>query len=257
MVEALFLAAADFPASKEADEVVLILRFPLMSIPFLHLALAGLGLLTANCSSPAHGDADAAPPKLSGVPPSEQPSSLVIAGVVLPAPIRPLSTTQGGHIRAVFFSQDQLVRAGDVLLKIGVGPWLAPRISYVLAPAAGEMSGCSLKVGAYLAAGVAYAHLTQSVPVHVRVAAGSLGSVRAGDTLRLLNGPPGLAGLEPVLLAITSPTTQAPVDSIILVLGGVRWPKHSAAKVRISSVPADLRQRPPAARVHSGITLYR
>lgn len=207
-----------------------------MPVSLLHFALAGLGLLTAACSSPSGsspsgGNTETALPKLLRVTSGEQPSSLAIAGVVLPASIRPLSTTQGGHIRAVFFSQDQRVRPGDVLLKIGVGPWLTPRTTYVLAPARGEMSGCSLKVGAYLAAGVTYAHLTQSEPVRVRVAVRSLGSVRSGDTLRLLTGPSGLAGRKAVLLAITPPVTPAPVDSSVLVLGGLRWPKHSGAKV--------------------------
>lgn len=75
-----------------------------------------------------------------------------------------LRTTVGGHVERVLFSENQLVRRGDVLLKMSVGPQLAPTILYLHAPADGRIVAHDLQVGDYLPAGAEYAQLIVVVP---------------------------------------------------------------------------------------------
>jgi hypothetical protein len=193
----------------------------------LSLALVSVGLLTAACSSPASSREGSLPP-VDSLEHGEQVHSppALIVGQVLPALDAALSTTQGGHVRVIYFSQGQTVKAGDVLLKLGIGPRLSPRISFVLAPSRGEISACRLRVGDYLAAGTPYAVLTQSVPLRVRVAR-TTSSTQPGDSLRVMVGPPALVGAQSVLSEIR-PLGTSP-DSVVLLLPDLRWPRHSSA----------------------------
>ena len=164
-----------------------------------------------------------------------------LAGTVLAAPRQALRTPLGGHVMQVYFSEGQRVQAGDLLLKLAVGPLSHAQTVFVSAPATGEVGGLDVGAGDYLAADAPYAHLTQSRPVRVRVPAAAAARLCPGDSLRVLAGPPGLAG-ETAALAAVLPAA-APGPAAVLVLSGPRWPRPAAAPV----VLAPLRGPAPAA----------
>lgn len=78
---------------------------------------------------------------------------------------QPLRTTVAGHVERVLFSENQLVRRGDILLKMSVGSQLAPTILYLHAPADGRIIAHDLQVGDYLPAQTQYAQLIVVAPV--------------------------------------------------------------------------------------------
>ena len=202
------------------------------------LKLAGFGLALGACSSSAREKPDAASPDSVPAYPTSRPNEKRLAGLLLPALTQRLRASQGGHVLAVDFSPGQTVRAGDVLLKIGTGPWSAMRKLYLTAPFSGEVTGLNISTGDYLAADSTYALLSQSVPVRVRMPAQAAATLHPGDTLRLLAGPPGLAGAQPVITAIMPPDAAAPAGSVVLVLGGLRWPHALATRVAVAPLHA-------------------
>ncbi|MFD1467113.1 hypothetical protein ACFQ48_02670 [Hymenobacter caeli] len=160
-----------------------------------------------------------------------RPTGPALAGTVLAAPRQVLRVPGGGHVTQVYFSEDQRVAAGSLLLKLAVGPLSRARIVFVSAPAAGEVRSLQVSAGDYLAAGAPYAYLTQSRPVRVQVPAAAA-RLCPGDSLQILAGPPGLAGEVSALAAVVPAT--APGTAAVLVLKGLRWPRPSPAPVVVA-----------------------
>lgn len=187
----------------------------------------------------------AGPPLVAVVPVGQRtpgrPTGPALAGVVLAAPRQVLRLPWGGHVMQVYFSEGQRVHAGDLLLKLAVGPLSHARVVFVSAPAAGEVRSLEVNAGDYLAAGAPYAYLTRGRPVRVRVPAAAAARLCPGDSLRILAGPPGLAG-EAAALAVVRPAA-APGTAAVLVLSGLRWPRPDPAPV----VLVPLRGPEPAA----------
>lgn len=185
------------------------------------------------------------PPPVAVVPVGQRtagrPTGPALAGVVLAAPRQVLRLPWGGHVVQVYFSEDQRVQAGDLLLKLAVGTLSHARMVFVSAPATGEVRSLKVSAGDYLAAGAPYAHLTRSSPVRVQVPATAAARLCPGDSLRILTGPPGLAGKAATLTAVL-PAAGASTAAV-LVLSGLRWPRPDPAPV----VLVPLRGPEPAA----------
>ena len=164
----------------------------------------------------------------------KQPTGPSVRGSALAAPRQVLRTPTGGHVWQVLVSDGQRVNRGDSLLKLLVGPDGRAQPHYLVAPTVGEVTSFRVSAGHYLAAGMAYAHLVLSTPVRVRIAAADAASLRPGDSLRVVAGPPALLGRAARIAAMQLDSTRRPATTV-LVLAGLRW--SLPVTVRLELVP--------------------
>jgi multidrug efflux pump subunit AcrA (membrane-fusion protein) len=196
-----------------------------MRLSIIGLAGAMLGIIlwlrAAPYSTPNNLSAAVAPARARS-------GGLNMAGTVLVAPHQALRTPVGGRVVRRYFTDGQTVPAGAPLLKLAVGRGTAARTAFASAPEAGDLSRAPVGPGDYLAAGTPYARLTPRGPVRVQVARADAARLQPGDSLRVLVGPVGLAGvLTPVTAVLPGPAGETRV----LVLGHLGWPPGTTVQV--------------------------
>ncbi|WP_375417158.1 hypothetical protein [uncultured Hymenobacter sp.] len=210
-----------------------------MKLTLLITKFALPGLLLLGQEGPHSKPASTSPVALRMPAP---PTGTQLAGTVLAAPYQVVRSLVGGRVTRVYFNEGQAVKSGAVLLKLAVGAGPSSLPVFASAPVAGDLTNARVKVGQYLAAGTPYARLAPRGPVWIRMATAAAARLRSGDSLRIITGPAGLAGVVTPLTALLPGPDSS---TVVLVLGQVGWPPGTAVEV----VVAPLRPLP-----NSGIT---
>lgn len=171
------------------------------------------------------------PPAVPLLPTSQQVSRATgpsMPGILLTPPSQALRAPQAARIEKSYCSEEQQVRAGDVLLRVALKPFNHPQRSYWVAPATGEIIPLGRGVGDYLAAHAPYARLRLSSPVRVLVTGLAAAGLHVGDSLVVQAGPAGLVGAAAPLTAVLP---GADANAKILVVNTLRWPRDTTARV--------------------------
>lgn len=191
-----------------------------MKTVLMPLAFAACGLLGLGQALP-HAD------QPNALPAAGRSTARSLAGTVLAAPYQVLRLPASGRVGQVYVSEGQAVKNGQVLLKLTNG---TTRPRFVVAPAAGDVTNFHAGTGDYVTAGAGYARLTPQGPVRIRVAAVAAAQLCPGDSLRVLTGPVGLAGVCTPLTAVEPDSAAA---TVVLVLGRQGWPPGTSTAVTL------------------------
>lgn len=154
-------------------------------------------------------------------------------GILMAPPGQVLRAPQAARIEKCYWSAEQRVRTGQLLLRVALKPFDHSQRSYWVAPAAGEIIPLGCGVGDYLAARVPYARLRLSSPLRVLVTGVAAAGLLVGDSLVVQVGPAGLVGAAAPLTAVLP---GADDDAKVLVINNLRWPRDTTARVVLAAL---------------------